>query len=381
MKNFSKYLLLAFLVENLCTQTTWLRSYTSPVFYAFLALGALMSANPALWSASLRRKFGCFFGLTLLYAFHCFIVGYGFIDTENVVFLIAKVATFFIIMYSLSSNHAFYEHKAIQLFALIASVFILYGLIFARGHNLFNGLERSAFGFVNSNSMGGIATIVFGIILCEHKDKEWNKLSLFLCFIALFAGLSSGSRASIVVMIFIYFTQYKLNRKSLLIVSTLALVTLLVLPKMGIQMSGINRMVDTMSGELGDNRGDERKAVLMMIEDKPWTGWGLSAENQGRAAMLTTMSSHHSYYDLAKTMGIPLAIIWTLIVGLLLFRYWRAYRKGLVPMDFFAAFAYGTLLKGFFEAMFAAVHGLECNMFFVCLAVLSLRLNNIKLCR
>lgn len=376
MGKYTKYLLLAFLIENLCTSTTMLYKYTTPVFYALLAIGVVMFLMPGNWNSESRGKFRWAMGLSFIYAFHCFAVGLEYLNQENLIYLGAKVSTFFIIIYSLNADFDFYETKALNIFAIIASLFLIYGLVFAPGDVVFDGEQRSAFGFVNSNTMSGVGLVIFGAFLCEYKNKKWDKIPLALCCLAAFGILASGSRAGIVAAGLIYISQYGLKAKSLIIVIVAAIVAIVILPMMDIELAGIERMKETVSGELGNNRIDERAATIMMIEERPLTGWGLAAKIQGKAADLTMMGSHNSFLDLAKTMGIPLAIVWVIIVLKVIVKYWFAYRRGQVPMDFYAAYALCTMFRGAYEAMFAGVHEINTNFFFLSLAILSTRLYN-----
>lgn len=379
MKNISKYLLLVFLFENLCTQTVLLYQYTQPVFYGMLGIGVLTLARSSNWSSISMGRFGWMFFLSFIYVFHCFIVGREFFNQEILIYLITKIVTFFIIMTSLNEDLDFYEGKGLIWFAL--GVFVLQVFMLSGSKLVFDGEERITFGYVNSNAMGGISTIVFGILLCKYKEPKKPKWALALCCLAAFGTMVSGSRSSIVVLVMMYILLCGMSIKTFVFAGIAALMLLVVLPDAGIEVAGINRMKETISGELGDNRGDERLAAKMMIEDRPWTGWGLKTENQGRAAIITMMSSHNSYMDLAKTMGIPLAIIWILTVASVIIRYLTNMRRYSLPFDFFIVYAICIMIKGLYEAMFAGVHDIQTNMLYVSLAVLSMRLYNAKVCR
>lgn len=381
MKIISKYLLLLFLVENLCTQTILLYSYTMPIFYMLLGFGILMVLRPSNWSFFSFGRFGWIFFLSVIYILHCFVVGLEFLDQENILYLIAKIATFFIIITSLNENLEYYEEKGIFLFVLIASCFIIYGFIMPGAEIEFDGEMRNAFGFVNPNAMGGIATIIFGVLICKYRYQRWPIWALIFCVLSVFGVMASGSRSSIIVLVLMFLSQYKFSFKTVFYVVMALLLLIVVLPKIGVEITGVNRMQATLSGELGSNRGDERLAAEIMIQERPWTGWGLVTENQGRAAQVTMMSSHHSYLDLAKTMGIPLAIIWTLAVVSVVIKYLFNMRRYDLPFDFFCVYVLCTLFKGFFEAMFAGAHEIQTNIFYVSLAVLSMRLYNARICR
>jgi len=380
MDKLKKYLLLAFMFENLCTKTVWFAAYTTPIFYVFLVVGISMLLIGGISTESAKGRFGWMIGLSFIYIFDCFILGAEFLNRDNIIFMGAKIASFLIIATSLNHDLAFYERKGIYIYALVASVALLLGLVFpGAGQTVgFDGMERAAFGFVNSNSLGGVATIVFGIILFENSSSKmaWHKKAL--CALAIFIAMASGSRASIMVLAIMFFLRYKISVKTLFLATTIFIALCIVLPSLDIKVSGVSRIQETISGELGTNRDVEREAAIWMINERPLTGWGLKTENKGYAAQLTMMSSHNSYLDLAKTMGIPLAVLWFGIVSSVLIAYLRNIWRYNLPFDFFAVYACCVIFKGLFEAMFAGVHDNECNMFFISLAVLSMRLYNAR---
>lgn len=380
MGKLKKYLLLLFMIENLCTKTTWLYQFTEPVFYTFLVLGVLMIFGGGISSKKTTGRFGWMFALSFIYIFDCFIVGVDFLNQENIIFMGAKIATFLIVITSLNNNYAFYERKGIYMYALVASVALVFGFVFpGSGHEtVYDGEERAALGFVNSNSLAGSATIILAILLFEYRDKKMKWYIKALCALAVFATMASGSRASMVVMAIILFLRFRISAKMVLLAAAVVVAVLVVLPGLDINVAGVRRIKETVNGEIGTNRDDERRAAIFMIEERPLTGWGLVTENKGRAAQLTMMGSHNSYLDLAKTMGIPLAIIWFGIASSVIYQYMSNRKRYNLPFDFFCVYALCTLFKGFFEPMFAGVHEIECNMFFISLAVLSMRLYNAK---
>lgn len=378
--DIKKYLLFAFIIENLFTKTIWFYRFTEPVFYLFLAIGVLMLLFVGIGSRKIVGRFGWMFALSFIYILDCFIVGLDFLNQENIIFLGAKIATFLIIITSLNYDYAFYERKGIYIYALIASIALIMGFFFPGSAQdvVFDGEERVALGFVNSNSLAGSASIILAILLFETRDKKMRWYIMVLCAVAVFSILASGSRASMIVMAITFFLRYGISVKTLILVAAVFVAVLIVLPRMDIRVAGVSRIKETVDGEIGTNRDDERQAAIWMIEERPLTGWGLVTNNKGRAAQLTMMPSHNSYLDLAKTMGIPLAIIWFGIVASVIFQYMSNRKRYKLPFDFFCVYAICTLFKGSYEAMFAGVHEIECNMFFISLAVLSMRLYNAK---
>lgn len=374
MKNITKFLLLAFLIENLCTKTVLLYQYTAPVFYAFLGIGILTLFYSKRWPASSYGRFDWMIFISLIYTFHCFILGYEFFCAENLLYLGAKIATFLIICTSLNSNSLFFEKKGIVIFAVLAAIMILQGLLFPRSDVVFNGEERVSFGFVNSNSLGGTACIVFGVLIFEFQNQKWKKWAMIACAVAVFAVFACGSRASLLVLAILFFARYKVTGKTITLVVIGTFIALLLLPNMGIELTGVNRIAGTVSGEIGNNRDLEREAAEWMIKERPMLGWGLVTENKGAAAEMTQMSSHNGYLDLAKTLGLPMAILWLLIVLWIPIKYFANMKRLHLPVDFFCVYAFCALIKCMYEPMFAGVHEVECNMFYVSLAIMSMRL-------
>lgn len=81
MKTLYKYLLLAFLIENIMTQTYLMSFMSEYLFYPFLVLGILAFVNPELWRSKNLSRFSPLYILMALYILYEFTIG----DRKSVV--------------------------------------------------------------------------------------------------------------------------------------------------------------------------------------------------------------------------------------------------------------------------------------------------------
>lgn len=370
MQKVKEYLLFAFLIENLMAQIPAFHSISNVMFYVFMAIGLLCAFDGANWTRESREKFGWMYILMVILIVYEFFVGLQFISSKTLIFLIAKISTFFIIMTSLNYNSDFYESKMLFSLAAVVTIFTLYGVFFGSPVDL---SERSQLGFGNGNSTGAYGAIIAGIILFYSKSHKLDWRGLAILFIGVFAVLAAGSRAGMLMLFMLMFFRYGVSVKTVLAGVFFLLFSMVILPQLGLETVGMDRLIGTLNGEIGTNRDLEREAGIWMIQQSPWIGWGFGAKNQGYALTLSELPSHNGYIEITKWMGYPSSIAFFLTLFATFFSYWRTKRKYGVEMDFFFAMLIVLFVKAMYEVLFTGVHEFETNFFFFVLAILSTR--------
>lgn len=371
MQKIKEYLLFVFLIENLMAQVPAFHSITNVMFYVFMAIGFVCVFDGKNWSRESRNKFGWMYILMVILIVYEFFVGAQFISPKTLIYLIAKITTFFIIMTSLNYNFEFYESKMLFSLAAIVTIFTLYGVFF--GGEEIVADERSGLGFGNSNSTGAYGAIIAGIVLFYSKSHKLDWKVLAILFIGVFAVLAAGSRAGMLMLFMLMFFRYGVSVKTVLAGLFFLLFSMVILPQLGLETVGMERLTETINGEIGTNRDLEREAGIWMIQQSPWTGWGFGAKNQGYALMLSELPSHNGYIEITKWMGYPSSIAFFLTIFVASYSYWRTKRKYGVEMDFFFAMLIVLFVKAMYEVLFTGIHEFETNFFFVVLAILSTR--------
>ena len=370
-----KYLLFVFLLENIMVQTSLMGSFANPLFYVFLALGLVCALDSRIWGGPAIKRFGWAYALMGLYVTYEFIIGSEYINPKTLLYLISRIVTFVIIISGITYNEEFYCTKAIKWLILTMSFFLLYGL--ATG-NVTEASGRMDVGFTNANTTGSIGALIVGMLVFYLKDKKWNNL-YYACLLAgMFGVLASGSRAGFLMMGLLVLMRYGVTIRPVAMGLTLVVFGLFILPAFGIETVGLQRLMDTYNGVEGTNRDVEREAAEWMIAQKPLTGWGFQAVNQGYAAIISKLASHNGYLEIIKQMGYPCAIVYFLIIVSYIFNAGVMIYKKRLAMNMYFAISLMCLLKANYESLFIGVHEFETNLFFFVLAMVSYKVYAIK---
>ena len=376
MNKLKKYLLLVFLMENVAVQTTLFSGLTDIVFYGFLFIGLVLMLTGNIISYRVRHKFGWMFVLLFIYIIYEFFVGFEYISQKTILYTVAKVCTFSIIMTSIDEDEEFYRTNGVKILVFVIAGFLLYGLL--SGTGMSSEEDRIRVGMTNSNTTGSMGAIIVGVVVFLTKKEKWSVPYYFLLLIGLVGILLSGSRAGLLMVSILVFFRYGVNIKTIGMFLLLLITAEIVLPFLGHSSILFDRVFGTLEGSVSLDRDDQRDAAIWMIQQKPWSGWGYMAENQGYAAAISQYKAHNGYLQTFVYMGLPMGFLWFLIVGFTILKYIRFMRKKRVGMDLFLALVLMLLVKSMYESLFVGVHEFETNLFFVALAIMTARMYSYK---
>lgn len=376
MEFIKKYLLFAFLLENIIVQTrllSWLSEY---LFIPFLAVGAFCMLSPSFWSRENLGKFRWLYLLMMLYVGYEFTIGIQYIDGKTLLYTLSKIVTFGIIITSVSCNASFYRSKAVYWLVIAMAFFMFYSMLSGDVIHPVNG--RMQAGFTNANTAGSMGALTVGFVLFYMKGRRWNLLTVLIILVGFYGILAGGSRAGFLMLLMLIFFRFGINYKTVTLVGLLIITGLYILPAMNIHTVGLQRMLDTYNGIEGTNREFEREAAEWMIAQKPWTGWGYAVQNVGYAARLTMMGSHNGYLEIIKQMGFPCAILYfaILLITIVKALFNRQYRRH--GIDLFLSLSIMLVVSANYESLFIGVHEYNTNLFFIALALVSARYYGIK---
>jgi len=373
MEKIKKYLLLLFLIENITAQTTSVSSFTGFLFYVFLALGWLTVFDSNTFARITLKKFSWMYFLMVLYiVFQLFISPQKF-EPYGLLYVISKIATFLIIITSISSDCDFYEQKLPVILAYVIAFFIILGSITG---GFQSGEGRHDLGFSNSNTTGSWGAIMVGCVLFHTQTNKWNWKSYLCVLVGAFAILASGSRASLLMIALLIFFRYGVSYKTVIFGFLFLVFAFYILPFIGLDPIGIDRVVGTVDGTVDMDRERNREAAIWMIQQKSLTGWGFGAKNQGFALSLSELGSHNGYLETCKYMGIPASVFWFLAVVVSTLSYLKTKRQYKIQMDLYFSLVLILFAKSMYESLFVGIHEFETNVFFVALAMLSTRKYN-----
>ena len=366
MKFLKKYILLIFLIENLLALSPVFR-LSALLFYIMLATGAFLMVVGGFFRPENYRRCRPLYLLAIVYVVYQFTLGIETISVSTITYLIAKVTTFVIITISIMDDWNFYARKV----PFYLSIFIFFILLFGINNlDTLNATDRQTLGFGNTNATSSLAGLCIATVIFF-----WNRKHAFFYLIvasfALYAMLAAGGRNAMLVLAIMLFVWTGLSMKRIKTAVFIFSIIWVVITLLPINLAGVERLEATLSGETGTNRDIERLATRIMIDEKPYTGWGFAAENVGEAAELSELGSHNGYLDTIKFMGYPFGGLWILIlVGsiLPLIRYIKSTDR---VIRYHLAIVLSTLVSAFFEAWFVGVHQVYTNIFFCSLAILT----------
>lgn len=367
MKSIKKYLLLAFVVENVFAQTPYF-SALSFLFYVFLGIGMLFLLDGSLFRKNVVNSCKPLYVLGLVYVAYQFTLGQETISSSTLLYLVAKIATFSIIAVSVTSNWEFYAEKAPRIFSVLILLILLFNI--ATGNLGDDGSGRMMIGFTNTNTTSSMAAFAFAGFLFFRDKKKRNLyiLAMILCFYAVLAG---GSRNGFLIFAILFFMWRGVSWNTIIIASASLIIINIVINQINVELVGLERIFGTISGEVASNRDTEREAAMVMIGDKPWTGWGFEAQNVGKAAAISELGSHSGYLETLKFMGYPFGLMWFAVLYICILSLLRFYKSGDMTVRYHLAIVISSLASAFFEGLFVGVHELATNMMFISLAVLT----------
>jgi len=368
MLAIKKYLLFAFLLDNIVVQSSLLNMYSNYFFYPFLAIGLLCMFDSRLWSGEAMAKFGCLYALMGVYVFYEFVIGSEYISEKTLLYLLAKIVTFGIIITGLTYNESFYRYKALKWIALAMALLMAYSLLTGDVVNVHNSGRLTA-GFTNMNTTGSFGALIVGVVLFATRGRRWTYMDVICVLIGIYGVLAGASRSGFLMLGILAFMRYGVSIRTVAVVALVVVLGLYVFPALGIETIGIQRMVGTYEGVEGTNRDMEREAAAWMIAQHPWTGWGFEAQNQGYALRLSPLGSHNGYLESAKQMGLPVAILYFGIILFAVLRYVSRFVRYRMKMDVFFAMVVMILVCANYEGLFVGVHEFATNLFFFSLAL------------
>ena len=368
MKQFEKYLLVVFLFENVAAQTRLLGGVSGWLFYAAIVSGVLLFFSPTLWNRDTIRSCWWAYALSAIYLIYEFFVGNDTISSQTLLYLAAKVTSFMIIVVGVASNYEFYRDKMLFPLAVWMTFFLLYGLL--TGGFVGGGESRLYLGYANPNTTSHMGATIIGLVMFSG-EKRRKMLRWFMIAVGLYALFGGGSRSGMLLMAFFLIFKYGFKMKIVVPVVLGYILISVLLPAIGLETTGIERIQGTLTGNEGLNRDYEREAAMVMIEEKPWTGWGFGAKNVGRAASISEMGSHNGYLETIKYMGYPMGGLWLTIAVLATISVSFTLLRKKIRHNFHLANAVATLALAMFEGYFVGVHEFATNYFFVSLAIIS----------
>ena len=373
MNAVKKYSLLVFLIENLLAQAPMFGK-SSWLFYLMLATGLVLLVSGGYLSNVSYRQCKPLHILAFVYIAYQFTLGFSTLNARTVLYLLAKVTTFVIIGVSIMTDWDFYARKVPVYLSLVVALILLFGINSTL--DLGSG-ERMNLGFGNPNSTSSLSAFALVGVLFFY-DRKRPFLYITVGLMALYAMLAGGGRNAILTLAVasLIWTGGSMKKGLAILLMLAALwgaTTVL-----SVELSGVSRIKGTIDGSIGSNRDIEREAAIMMIEEKPITGWGFEAHNTGNAAAVSDLGSHNGYLETIKFMGYPFGGLFFVVLILSSLSFMKYYKSTDLALRYHLAIVLSTLVSALYEGLFVGVHEFSTNMVFYSLAVLSVYNYSVK---
>ncbi len=267
LDNFIKYTIPAFWIVLLVVQAGIIPkivAYSILGIYIFLTVLFLFN-NPRLFMHKAFTVLIIMSIATLLYflMFDPTLAGFEYFAARTVTFTMLAIAIYY--------YHDFLVENYVKIIIWFGFAFLLYGVM--TNHN-FGG--RYSGPFWNPNSLGWVASLLFGLTLFEF-EKGRKKYLLLIFFLAL--ALMSGSRAAFGGIVLAFLINGQISLKSLLFL-IFAFIILMIGQKVASQYgfhTGLERLITSEHTKHGLLSGRESEWIysLEAIMKQPISGYGL----------------------------------------------------------------------------------------------------------
>lgn len=359
----SEYLLLLFLIVNMTAEYIMFASISKMVFYGVLALSmpiCMMNLN-IIKDGFKQCPYMAWW--IIIYIIYQSTVGIKYATTENLIYLLAKITTFCVMLLCIGKNYRFYFEKISKPMGyLVVSLLII-------GFNKM-GLDSAsrAFGFYNGNA--GCAIAVIGMACFLFKEGKYSKVEIICLLFCAMCVLLGSSRNSLAMMGILIILRYGASSKLILAGFIGLLAIVFVLPELGFEVSSVNRMIGTFDGRISIDRDDQREAARWMIEQHPWDGNGFNFENYGYALSLTELGAHNGYLNMLEQMGYGFGGLWLGILAIGVLRNLNFYKESNIYVRKYLGIMLAILFGANQESYLSGVNQFTTNMLYLSMVVL-----------
>lgn len=371
MDRILTYWLSLFFLGNICQQYVLLNPFRSITFYVsiLLALLCVLKHIHLIFAPIIVKRYSFLFWYLCIMFLYELIFGWQFNSEKTLTYILSKTVILLGIIPLIEFNSEFYSRKFFYIVAVVTSVLLLFGIF----KNNLVVAGRQSLGFSNFNSTGALSAVCFGVIFILSQSVFRHKwIFIIVGLICLYGVLASGSRSSFAIVIISFLIKFGINKKLVIPAIVAYLLLFIVLPEIGFNLSGLDRMNDTVeSADFSSTRENEREATLLMIEHSPIIGNGIYSGQSEEAQTISTMGSHNAYLDFLKWYGIPLGGLLIIIIiktGITLYRFFYDSQNSYDRMLLFIVI--GVLLAANYEAYIWGVNQMITTMFFIALAIL-----------
>lgn len=364
MPFLQKKLLLLFLVANMTAEYILLMPISKFLFFGVLGLSVCFILQRFLYTDGISMCPHMYVLAAILIVYQLL---FGCLSTsdESLTYFIGKLATFAIMILSIGSDFEFYFRKSILPFSYAILALVVLGWFVHRTSSI--SADYYLFGFTNRNAACTLSAIGFAGFLFA-KDC-YSKLDYLWMGVLLITVLVGGSRNALAMCAIFILVRYGVSMRLVAVMTVLVALIVFVLPELGIRMTAFDRLLGTISGVVSLDREAQRQGTIMMIQERPWTGWGLAAPIQGKALTITQLGAHNGYLTLIMYMGIPLGISFIFVIIYGIWKRLKLFKIKNNVLNYHLAVMFCILFGANQEDYLVGVNQISTNLFFVSFVV------------
>lgn len=364
MPFLQKRLLLLFLIASMLAEYILLMPVSKFLFYGALGLSVCFMLQRFLYTQAVAM---CphIYALAAILILYQLLFGYYSTSDESLTYFIAKLTTFAIMMLSIGKDFEFYLRKSILPISYVILALIVLGWFVHRTSSI--SANYYLFGFANRNAACTLSAIGFaGFLFAKEKYSKIDYLAMGILLITVLVG---GSRNALAMCVIFIFVRYGISMQLVAVMVVSVVVVAFILPEFGVKITAFERLLGTISGEVSIDRESQRQGAMIMIQERPWIGWGLSSQIQGEALSISKNGAHNGYLTLIMYMGLPLGGAFIAVIAHGVISRLRLLRLKDNALNYHIAVMFCILFGANQEDYLVGVNQISTNLFFVSFVV------------
>lgn len=364
MSFLQKRLLLLFLIANMTAEYILLMPASKFLFFGVLGLSVCFLLQRFLYTKAIAM---CphIYVLAAILILYQLLFGYQSTSQESLIYFVGKLASFAIILLSVGTDFGFYLRKSILPLSYVILALVILGWFVHRTSSIAENYYL--FGFANRNAACTLSAIGFaGFLFAKDNHSKIDYLWMSILLVTVLVG---GSRSALAMCVIFIFVRYGLSMRLIAVILTLAVLIIFVLPELGIRVTAFERLLGTISGEVSLDRATQHQGAMVMIQERPWTGWGLASQMQGKALSITQLGAHNGYLTLIMYMGLPLGITFIAVIIHGVIKRLKLLRLKDNALNYHIAVILCILFGAYQEDYLVGVNQISTNLFFVSFVV------------
>ena len=261
----------------------------------------------SIFSRASLKYFRVIFLILILNFIYLITFGIETFSLENLQYLLFKQGSLILIIVGVLANPNYFNSRYLNKYIFLMSILLIVGFFINR---IDIQTSRISLGFNNSNLMGFLSAIGFGVALLKDKTTKWLNILFLILF--LLAVLGSGSRISILILVLATIIKFRV-KFYYYILFLLLLSVAIKTPFLNNNNNALSRIIETFDnsdGKIRTGREAEFQFAILRLKSNLLAGNGfMSYKNLNSSSYITKKSdtvhgSHNAYLTIGIVYGV-----------------------------------------------------------------------------